>query len=36
MRVVTVFVTWMWIEENWWSIDASGSMKFISMGEIPE
>ena len=26
----------MWMEGNWWSIDVSGSMEFISMGKIPE
>ena len=34
--VVIVVVIWTWMEGNWWSIDASGSLKFISMGEIPE
>ena len=36
VRVVIVVVIWTWMEGTWWSIDASGSLEFISTEEIPE
>ena len=30
VRVMIVVVIWIWMEGNWWSIDASGSLNFIS------
>ena len=36
VRVVIVVVIRMWMEGNWWSIDDSGSLEFISTIEIPE
>ena len=34
--VIIVVVVLAWMEGNWWSIDASGSLEFVFRGEIPE